>query len=67
MVGKYRHANYGVEDKAEEMRECGVRDAVAGPGTVVVHFGDAAGAFATVVCSGWFYGGAFFTPTGAFL
>lgn len=41
MVGEHGHAEDGVEDEAEEMREGGVRDAVLGPGTVVVHFGDA--------------------------
>jgi hypothetical protein len=34
------HGEDGVEDEAEEVRERGVRDAICGPGTVVVHFRD---------------------------
>lgn len=34
-------AEGGGEEEAEEVGKCGVRDAVCGPGAVVVHFGDA--------------------------
>lgn len=44
----------GVEEEAEEVREGGERDTVVGPGAVVVHTGDAAGAVAAVVGSGRF-------------
>lgn len=41
-------ARGGGEEEAQEVREGGVRDAVGGPGAVVVHFGDASGGFVSV-------------------
>lgn len=52
----------GVEEEAEEMWESLEGDAVGGPGTVVVHFGDAGAAVAAVVGAEGFRGCAFLAP-----
>lgn len=42
VVGQDGHADYGVQDEAEEVGVCCMRDAICDPGAVVVHFWDAA-------------------------
>jgi hypothetical protein len=42
VVGKNRHAKYGIEDEADEVWEGRMRDAVCGPRTMMVHLWDTA-------------------------
>ena len=41
-------AGGGGEEEAQEVREGGVRDAVGGPGAVVVHFGNTSRGFVSI-------------------
>lgn len=54
----------GVEEEAKEVREGLERDAVGGPGAVVIHLGDTGAAVAAVVCTKRLGCCAFFAPAG---
>ena len=43
VVGEYRHTDDRIKDKADEVGESGVGDAVGRPGAVMVHLRDASG------------------------
>jgi len=63
VIGEYRHTDDGVEDKAEEVGEGGVGDAICGPGAMMVHFGNASSTLSAMMRSWGLQSFAFLTPS----